>query len=60
MKTAGIILLVLQAIGLIGGLIGQSLPTSLPGLIGYFLCGIIGIILICKAKSKENKENNQE
>lgn len=56
MKTAGIILLVLQAIGLIGGLIRHSLPTSLPGLIGYFSFGIVGIILICIAKSKENKD----
>ena len=51
MKIVGIILLVLQAVGLLGGLIGQSIPTSLPGLIGYFSFGIVKGVQHCGFQS---------
>ncbi|MBE6784929.1 MAG: hypothetical protein E7538_01665 [Ruminococcaceae bacterium] len=63
MKKAGIILIVLQVIALVGGIAGGSLsltPNALgiAELLGFCLPGIIGVILLIKAK-KNNKEKNK-
>lgn len=57
MKIAGIVLLVLQVLGLVGGLAsGQLMATLSSGspafLLGFFLPGIIGLVLLNKAKKK--------
>ncbi len=54
MKTAGIILIILNIIGFFGCLVGSAgLPTSLFGWIGFLLPAIIGIILISKGSKKK-------
>ena len=59
MKILGIILLALQVFALFGTIVGDGLGSLLSGnigyLIGYFLPGIIGIILLSKA-SKKSKQ----
>jgi hypothetical protein len=59
MKTIGIILIILQIVGLFGSVVNGSISTlflrGIPYLLGYFLPAIIGIILLTKA-SKKNKE----
>lgn len=67
MKIAAIVLFVLQALGILGGIVGGSSPIleffsgiaagtfSIPGLaelIGYFSPTIIGIILLVVAKKR--------
>ena len=50
MKTIGIILIILQIVGLFGSVVNGSISTlflrGIPYLLGYFLPGIIGIILL--------------
>lgn len=59
MKVIGIILIVLQVMGLLGG----GFPTTSGGVlyqlffyVGYFLPGIIGVILLNKAGKKKKEE----
>lgn len=59
MKIAGIVLLCLQGIALLGGITNGSLLTMFTSgvmgfiqLIGFCLPAIIGIILLMKAKKK--------
>lgn len=58
MKIAGIILIVLQIIGVIGAFIGGKNPFSgnFLEIIGYFLTGIIGVILLIADYIKNNRE----
>lgn len=62
MKVVGIVLVCLQVIALIGGFASGSVlgmltsgPAGLFELAGFLLMGIIGVILIYKAKKKEGK-----
>ena len=66
MKVVGIILICIQVIGIFAGLINgscQTLTTNLStgnpavfaNLIGYFIFGIIGVILLCIAYAKSKK-----
>lgn len=66
MKKAGIVLLVLQGVGLFGSLINGTLIRMLANLgssygiaemLGFFAVGIVGISLLLAAKNRENKEN---
>ena len=59
MKKAGIVLICLQVLGVIGGIANGSLESMLSAgaggiaqLIGFFLPGIIGVILLVRAKKK--------
>lgn len=59
MLIAGIVLIVLQVVGLAGSFIGGHNPFNAPILevIGYFLAGILGVILIvfhCLRKKKKS------
>ena len=58
MKVAGIMLIVLQIVAVIGSFIGGRNPfkTGLIELIGFFLMGIIGIILLIAYYIKKNKK----
>ena len=61
MQLIGIVLILLQAISLVGGL------PSAPGgpvyaggyYLGYFLPGIIGVILLIKGSKKKTKEEEE-
>lgn len=63
MKKAGIILLILQAFAIFGGVVNGNLERlfafdGLPAifkLLGFFLPAIIGIILLLRAKKKAAK-----
>lgn len=62
MKKVGIVLVCLQILVLIGGVANGTLmgmlasgPAGIFELIGYLLPGIIGLILINRAKKKEQK-----
>lgn len=63
MKKAGIILLVLQVVAMLGGLVNGNLArmfsfssaTGVFELLGFFLPAIIGVILLIKAKKKAAK-----
>ncbi len=60
MKIAGIILLVLEAIAIIGGIFNSSLPEMIGNgefvtLIGFLLPGIIGAILLVVSINKKKK-----
>ena len=64
MKKIGIVLVVIEIIGIIGGFINGSLinmitnvrnATDICELIGFLLPGIIGLILLLKAKKIDNK-----
>lgn len=62
MKIAGIVLLCLQGVALLGGIANGSLVGMLSSgvmgiveLIGFCLPGIIGVILLSKAKKKEEQ-----
>lgn len=57
MKIAGIVLLVLQVLGLVRGITSGQLMAALSSgspafLLGLFLPGIIGVVLLVKAKKK--------
>ena len=58
MKVAGIILIVLQVIAFIGSFIGGRNPftAGIPEMIGFFLIGIIGVILLISYFIKKNKK----
>ena len=58
MKIAGIILIVLQVVAVIGSFIGGRNPFKggIPELIGFFLLGIIGVILLIAYYIKKNKK----
>ena len=58
MKIAGIILIILQIIAVIGSFIGGRNPftVGIPELIGFFLIGIIGVILLIVYYVKKNKK----
>lgn len=61
MKIAGIILLILQVIAIIGGIFNGSLPEMIRNaeiiqLIGFFFFGIIGAILLAVSVKKKNKK----
>ena len=54
-KTWAIALFVVQAIGVIGGIIGGTFEEiGIFWLIGYFLPAIIGIILLISDKKSKN------
>lgn len=57
MKKVAIVLLVLQVLGLFGGVVNGSLARILTGgipiMLGYFLPGIIGVILLVKSNKKK-------
>ena len=55
MKITGIILITLQVIAIISRIIQQKsfLELGFLGLIGYFIFGIIGIILLVKSQKKK-------
>lgn len=62
MKVAGIVLLCLQGVALLGSIANGSLlgmfTSGIMGfvqLIGFCLPAIIGVFLLIKAKKKENK-----
>ena len=64
MKTIGIILIILQVIGLFGSLVNGSLiemlhitnAVDISELVGYFLPALLGIFLYTKGRKKENTE----
>ena len=58
MKIAGIILIILQIIAVVGSFIGGRNPFTVgfPGLIGYFIFGIIGVILLIIYYVRKNKK----
>ena len=64
MLIAGIVLLALQIIGTFGTIMGNSFPTSIPGIIGHFLLGIVGSILLivgyCKKYNKDDGNNKDD
>lgn len=68
MKTAGIILLVLQAIGLIGSILNGQFSDmftafnlfSFAELLGFCLPGIIGAILLVIGLKKGKKKSSKE
>lgn len=58
MKIAGIVLIILQIFGLFGGMLeeGSMAPEGIAGMcymLGRFLPGIIGVILLVKGINKE-------
>lgn len=63
MKIAGIILLVLQAISLLGAVANGSIATmfdfssgyALGELVGFFIPTIVGVFLLVKASKKAKK-----
>lgn len=57
MKIAGIVLIVLQALVVLGSLIGGKNPFAggIFEIIGYFLVGIIGVILLVIGIKKNKK-----
>ncbi len=61
MKTFGIVLIVLQIISLFGGM--PSVPSggyAFGYLLGYFLPGIIGVILVIRGnRKKKDKEEKK-
>jgi len=58
MKTVGIILIVLQAISLLGGFpdVSGGAGYAAGFLLGYFAPGIIGVILLVKGIKKANEK----
>lgn len=56
MKKVAIVLLVLQALAIFGGIVNGSLAGILTGgipiMLGYFLPGIIGVILLVKSNKR--------
>lgn len=61
MKKAGIVLLILQAVSLLTPLIrGDAIFTgSFANLIGRFIFGIVGIILIAIANRRDNQSKDE-
>ena len=56
MKVAGIVLLCLHVVALLGSIVnGNLLGMGIFELIGFFLPTIIGVILLVKAKKKSNQ-----
>ena len=54
MKIAGIILIVLQIVAIMGG----GIPTGgVAVLLGYFLPGILGVFLLVKSSNKKAKKD---
>ena len=67
MKIAGIVLIVLQCLGVIGGIIVGRNPFAggIAEAVGYFLFGIVGVILLVadhmrKKKKNDNKDEEEE
>ena len=62
MKIAGIILIVLQALGIISSFISGQNPFAHGSafMLGYFLCGFIGIGLLIGAASKKKKQKRSQ
>ena len=58
MKIAGIMLIILQVLAVIGSFIGGRNPfrAGFLQLIGFFLLGIIGVILLIVYYVKKNKK----
>lgn len=61
MKITGIVLIVLQILGLAGGMLEESrmAPEGIAGIgymLGFFLPGIIGVILLIKGIQKEKSK----
>ena len=54
-KTVGWILIVVQIMGIFGNLMSGGLPSSVPGLLGFFSFAIVGIILL--VLDSNNKKN---
>lgn len=63
MKILGIVLIILQLVGIFGaisgGEFGYILTRGVPYLFGYFLPAIIGIILLVKAPKKDKKDESE-
>lgn len=56
-----IVLFILQAVGVVGGLIGGTFnEMGIIGFIGYFLPSIVGIILLIKDKRDKNKSGSDK
>ena len=51
MKIAGIVLLILQVLALVGG--GIPAGANIAYYIGYFLPGILGVFLLIKGSNKK-------
>ena len=58
MKIAGIILIILQVIAIIGSFLGGRNPftSGFLEMIGYLISGIIGVILLIVHHIKKNKK----
>lgn len=57
MKIIGIILIILQVVAIMGG----GVPAgNLPFLLGFFAPGIIGVILLIKSASKQEKKDEDQ
>ena len=63
MKILGIILIILQLVGIFGaisgGEFGYIMTRGIPYLFGYFLPAIIGITLLVKAPKKGKKDESE-
>lgn len=64
MKIVGIILLVLEAVSIIGGIANGSLPEMIGNaeiiqLIGFLSPGIIGAILLAISAKRKKKKSNK-
>ena len=61
MKIAGIVLIVLQLVAFIGGGGVPSMGSAYDAgyLLGFFLPGIIGVVLLLKGISKENANKDE-
>ena len=61
MKIAGIVLIVLQLVSLIsgGGLPSANSAYDAGYILGFFLPGIIGVVLLLKGISKENANKDE-
>ena len=62
MKIAGIVLIVLQCVAVISSFISGKNPfnNGFLYLIGYFLCGIVGVILLIVAHKRKNNANSKK
>ena len=63
MKIVGIVLIILQIVGIFGaisgGEFGYIMTRGIPYLFGYFLPAIIGITLLVKASQKGKKDESE-
>lgn len=65
MKIVGIILLILQALSVYGGIVNgtlleRTLNSGIVALFGYFIFGITGVILIVISIIRDKKKNKKD